>query len=86
MNKENTYKHFLLVELPDLMAEGMNVCFEDMDVDPEVSWKLFREGLRKIKKKHTEMYLDYLETDSDIELPESEIVAWRNKNGFYDKE
>lgn len=45
MNKENTYKHFLLVELPDLMAEGMNVCFEDMDVDPEVSWKLFREGL-----------------------------------------
>lgn len=32
------------------------------------------------------MYLDYLETDSDIELPESEIVAWRKKNGFYDKE
>lgn len=50
-----------------------------MDIDPEVAWIEFRQGLRKIKKKHVELYLKYLESDDETPIKESAISKWRNK-------
>lgn len=70
-------------ELPQVIVEGIDLCFSDIDIDPEVAWLQFREGLKKIKKKQTKLYLEYLETDDETPIPESEIGKWRRENGCY---
>lgn len=80
MEKEGKYKHFMEVEFPEAIVEGIYLCFSDVDIDPEAAWLEFREGLKKIKKKQTKLYLEYLETDDETPIPESEIAKWRRQN------
>ena len=77
MNCENKYRDFLDNELPSLIADGVSVCFSDMDTDPEAAWSTFRDGLRKLKKKHKELFIKYGESDVEEPLPKSELTKWR---------
>lgn len=61
------------------IAEAAQYAF-DFETDPEVCWGVFREYLRKLKKQHVEEYQEYLESDVEEELPESEISKWRREN------
>ena len=81
MNAESKLLHFLYTELPFSVNEMMGGLFEE-NTDPEISWTLFREGLRKLKKKHTELFKDAGESDSEEEAPESEISKWRRLNSL----
>ena len=81
MNAESKLSHFLYVELPTGVSEMIDGCFEE-NTDPEISWILFREGLRKLKKKHKELFKEFGESDSDEEAPESEISKWRRLNSL----
>jgi dihydroorotase-like cyclic amidohydrolase len=85
MNAETKLLHFLHAGLLNELETGIDCCFEK-DADPEVSWAMFREGLKRLKKEHIEYfnaYKEYLkacgEMDSEEEAPESEISKWRNE-------
>lgn len=61
------------------IVEAVENCF-DKEADPEVSWSVFRDYLRRIKKQHKEEYGLYLESDMEEDLPESEMARWRREN------
>ena len=65
-NIETKLRIFLNHTFKAEVAELMEGCFS-ADTDPEVSWQLFREQLRKLKKRHCELYMEYLETDAPTE-------------------
>lgn len=60
---ETRLRLFLNDELVVDVNELLDGCFS-IDTDPEVSWQLFRERLRKLKKKHCQLYDEYLESDA----------------------
>jgi len=66
LNHENKLRRFLDYELPQEIEEGLGQCF-DKDIDPEVSWKTFREGLAKLKKRHIALAIEYGESDDETE-------------------
>ena len=64
MSAYTEYIHFLEVELPAFISQGVEACF-DIDTDPEVAWAAFRDGMRTIKKRHIELYRKYAESDDE---------------------
>jgi len=69
---ETRLRLFLNYTLKAEVAELMEGCFT-AETDPEVSWQLFREQLRKLKKRHCELYVEYLESDA----PDNEPTKWQ---------
>ena len=59
---ETKLKIFLNHTFKDDVNGLMDNCFFTR-ADPEVSWQLFREQLRKLKKKHIKLYLENMESD-----------------------
>lgn len=58
-------RHRLFMErMKDSLKEAVDECFS-VNRDVEVSWSVFRDHLRKLKKAHKESYEKYMETDAD---------------------
>jgi hypothetical protein len=71
-NAETKLRIFLNHEFKAEVAELLEGCFAT-DTDPEVSWQLFREQLRKLKKQHCNLYEEYMESDA----PDDELTEWQ---------
>lgn len=61
------------------IEEAVGECF-DSSTDPEICFSVFRNFLRKIKKENVKEYLEFMESDDDFELEDSEIAKWRKLN------
>lgn len=77
MQASTKLNFFVNDEMPRTIRNMMEVFF-DRDTDPEVSWHLFRQELRKLKKRHKELYLDCGEED-DHTVYESAISKHRRE-------
>jgi len=71
-NAETKLRIYLNHEFKEEVLTLLEGCFV-ADADPEASWQLFRERLRKLKKKHCNLYEDYMESDE----PDDEPTEWQ---------
>ena len=81
MNIETKLQIFINNKVPNEISECISGVFEK-DTDPEISFQLLRGLLTKLKKEHKALYAEYLDSEDDIEAPESQIAKHRRENGL----